>query len=151
MRAQILDAMRLNRQAFQEDAVLKRYNESSHPRDLAAFVTCDLPRNASGAPAAQYVPAEARRTPRVYPEAKVAECLSTTGGLAGTRAAPLAQHYCCSLHIAYKHCRIKQYFKIDLGALAGTAAILLAAVFVASLIPARSAARVNPLVVLREE
>jgi predicted lysophospholipase L1 biosynthesis ABC-type transport system permease subunit len=40
---------------------------------------------------------------------------------------------------------------IDLGALASTAAILLAAVLVASLIPARSAARVNPLVVLREE
>jgi predicted permease len=40
---------------------------------------------------------------------------------------------------------------IDLVALAGTAAILLAAVLVASLIPARSAARVDPLVVLREE
>ena len=27
----------------------------------------------------------------------MADCLSTTGGLAGTRASPLAQHYCCSL------------------------------------------------------
>jgi hypothetical protein len=97
LRAQILEAMRLNRQAFQEDAVLKRYNESRPPRDLAAFVTCDLPRTASGAPAAQYVPAEARSTSRVYSEAKVADCLSTTGGLAGTRASPLAQHYYCSL------------------------------------------------------
>jgi hypothetical protein len=60
-------------------------------------VTCDLPRTATGAPAAQYVPAEARSTPRVYSEAKVADCLSTTGGLAGTRASPLAQHYYCSL------------------------------------------------------
>ena len=40
---------------------------------------------------------------------------------------------------------------MDLGALAGTAAILFAAVLVASLIPARSAARVDPLVALREE
>lgn len=97
LRTQILDAMRLNRQAFQEDAVLKRYTESRPPRDLAAFVTCDLPRTAGGAPAAQYVPAEARSTPRVYSEAKVVDCLSTTGGLAGTRASPLAQHYYCSL------------------------------------------------------
>jgi hypothetical protein len=97
LRTQILDAMRLNRQAFQEDAVLKRYNESRPPRDLAAFASCDLPRTASGAPAAQYVPAEARSTARVYPETKVAECLGTTGGLAGTRASPLAQHYYCSL------------------------------------------------------
>ena len=40
---------------------------------------------------------------------------------------------------------------IDVFALAGTAAILLAAVLVASVIPARSASRVDPLVVLREE
>jgi hypothetical protein len=97
LKAQILAAMRLNRQTFQEDAVLKRYNESRPPRDLAAFVACDLPRTASGAPAAQYVPAIARSTPRVYPETKVADCLSTTGGLSGTRASPLAQHYYCSL------------------------------------------------------
>ncbi len=97
LRAQILTVMRLNRQAFQEDAVLKRYNESRPARDLAAFVSCDLPRTASGAPAAQYVPAIARSTPRVYPETKVADCLSTTGGLSGTRASPLAQHYYCSL------------------------------------------------------
>ena len=43
------------------------------------------------------VPAQARSTPRVYPETKVADCLSTTGGLSGTRASPLAQHYYCSL------------------------------------------------------
>jgi hypothetical protein len=66
------------------------------PHDLSRETT-DLPRTATGAPAAQYVPAEARSTPRVYAEAKVADCLSTTGGLAGTRASPLAQHYYCSL------------------------------------------------------
>jgi len=97
LRTQILAAMRLNRQAFQEDAVLSRYGESRPARDLAAFVSCDLPRTASGAPASQYVPAQARSTPRVYPETKVADCLSTTGGLSGTRASPLAQHYYCSL------------------------------------------------------
>jgi hypothetical protein len=89
--------MRLNRQAFQEDAVLARYNESRPAPSLAAFVSCDLPRTATGAPASQYVPAQARTTPRVYPETKVADCLSTTGGLSGTRASPLAQHYYCSL------------------------------------------------------
>ena len=97
LRTGILAAMRLNRQAFQEDAVLSRYNESRPASSLAAFVTCDLPRTASGAPASQYVPAQARSTPRVYPETKVADCLSTTGGLSGTRASPLAQHYYCSL------------------------------------------------------
>jgi putative ABC transport system permease protein len=40
---------------------------------------------------------------------------------------------------------------MDLIALAGTAAILFAAVLVASFIPARNASRVDPLVVLREE
>jgi len=97
LRTGILAAMRLNRQAFQEDAVLSRYGESRPASSLAAFVTCDLPRTASGAPASQYVPAQARSTPRVYPETKVADCLSTTGGLSGTRASPLAQHYYCSL------------------------------------------------------
>jgi ABC-type antimicrobial peptide transport system permease subunit len=40
---------------------------------------------------------------------------------------------------------------VDVGAFAATAGLLLAAVLTASLIPARSAARVDPLVVLREE
>ena len=97
LKTQILAAMRLNRQAFQEDAVLSRYGESRPARDLAAFVSCELPRTASGGPASQYVPAAARTTARVYPETKVADCLSTTGGLSGTRASPLAQHYYCSL------------------------------------------------------
>jgi hypothetical protein len=97
LKTQILAAMRLNRQAFQEDAVLKRYDESRPARDLAAFVACDMPRTATGAPGAPYTPPQARTTPRVYPETKVADCLSTTGGLSGTRATPLTQHYYCSL------------------------------------------------------
>jgi hypothetical protein len=89
--------MRLNRQAFQEDAVLKRYGESRPPASHPAFAACDLPRTATGAPAAQYPAKQARTTARPYTEVKVADCLGTTGGLAGTRAAPLAQHYYCSM------------------------------------------------------
>jgi len=97
LRARILAAMRLNRQAFQEDAVLKRYGESRPPATHPAFASCDLPRTATGAPAAQYPAKVARTTARPYTEVKVADCLGTTGGLAGTRAAPLAQHYYCSM------------------------------------------------------
>ena len=97
LRASILAAMRLNRQAFHEDEVLKRYAESRPAASLPAFAACDLPRTASGAPAMQYAAAQARTTARVYDETKVADCLSTTGGLSGTRATPLVQHYYCSL------------------------------------------------------
>jgi hypothetical protein len=89
--------MRVNRQTFQEDAVLKRYGESRPPVTLPALVACDLPRTASGGPAAQYAAPQARTTPRPYTEAKVADCLSTRGGLSGTRASPLVQHYYCGL------------------------------------------------------
>jgi hypothetical protein len=97
LRAKILAAMRLNRQAFHEDAVLERYGERRPGASLPAFAACELPRTSSGAPAAQYPAKEARSTPRVYDETKVADCLSTTGGLSGTRATPLVQHYYCSL------------------------------------------------------
>ena len=97
LRAKILAAMRLNRQTFQEDEVLDRYGERRPPRTHAALAACGLPRTADGGPAAHYAPPEARKAPHPYTEAKVAECLSTTGGLSGTRAAPLVQHYYCSL------------------------------------------------------
>ena len=88
LRTQILAAMRLNRQAFQEDAVLSRYSESRPASSLAAYVV-RMPRTASGAPASQVSSrAGADDTARVYPETKVADCLSTTGGLSGTRASP---------------------------------------------------------------
>ena len=97
LKAKILEGMRLNRQTFQEDAVLKRYGESRPAATLPALLACDLPRTASGAPAAQYSAPQARTTPRPYTEVKVADCLGTTGGLAGTRASPLVQHYYCGL------------------------------------------------------
>jgi hypothetical protein len=97
LRARILAAMRLNRQTFQEDAVLKRYGQDRPPAAHAALVACDLPRTAGGGPAAQYASRPAHTTPRPYTQAKVADCLGTTGGLSGTRATPLVQHYYCSL------------------------------------------------------
>ena len=97
LRAKILAAMRLNRQAFQDDAVLKRYGDGRPPATLPAFLACDLPRTPTGAPAAPYPAPQARTTPRMYAEVKVADCLGTTGGLSGTRATPLVQHYYCSL------------------------------------------------------
>jgi hypothetical protein len=97
LKTTILDAMRLNRQTFQEDAVLERYSESRPPVTLPALVASGLTRTSDGGPAAQYPATQARSTPRPYTEAKVADCLGTTGGLAGTRATPLAQHYYCSL------------------------------------------------------
>jgi hypothetical protein len=97
LRTEILEAMRLNRRTFQEDAVLKRYAESRSPETLPALVSCELPRTASGAPAPQYPAEKARAKARPYAETKVADCLGTTGGLSGTRASPLVQHYYCSL------------------------------------------------------
>jgi len=97
LKAKILGAMRLNRQTFQDDVVLKRYGEARPPTDHPALVACALPRTSSGGPAAQYEAPQARTTPRPYTEVKVADCLSTTGGLSGTRATPLVQHYYCSL------------------------------------------------------
>jgi len=56
-----------------------------------------LPRTSTGEPASQYPSARARETARTYSEAAIVDCLETTGGLSGTRAKPLAQHYYCSL------------------------------------------------------
>jgi hypothetical protein len=97
LRGSILTAMRFNRRAFHEESVLARYDEDRLPPDDPALVSCDLPRTPSGEPASQYPAPEARATPRVYTEAAIVDCLETTGGLAGTRANPLAQHYYCSL------------------------------------------------------
>jgi hypothetical protein len=97
LKASILAAMRLNRQAFQETAVLARYGEKRPPATHPAFVACDLPRTSAGEPASQYPAVKARTTKRVYPEARIVDCLDTRGGLDGTRAKPLAQHYYCGL------------------------------------------------------
>ena len=97
LRAKILEAMRLNRRAFHESAVLERYGETRPSANLAAFATCDLPRTADGAPAAQYPSPKARAAERTYRESAFIECLGTTGGLTGTRARPLPQHYYCGL------------------------------------------------------
>ena len=97
LRAKILDAMRLNRRAFQEKTILDRYGEQRPPASLSAFVTCDLPRTSAGGPGSQYPAAKARETEHDYSESAVVDCLETTGGLAGTRAKPLQQHYYCSL------------------------------------------------------
>ena len=97
LKAKILQAMRLNRQAFQESAVLKRYGETRPPKTHPALLACDLPRTSSGKPAAQYPATKARTTQRPYPETALVDCLSTKGGLAGKRAKPLAQHYYCGL------------------------------------------------------
>jgi hypothetical protein len=97
LKASILAAMRLNRQAFQETAVLERYGETRPPTTHPAFVACDLPRTSTGEPASQYPAAKARTTKRVYLEARLVDCLGTKGGLSGKRAEPLAQHYYCGL------------------------------------------------------
>lgn len=97
LKAQILEAMRLNRRAFQDPAILARYGEERPPVDHTVFTSCDLPRTETGEPASQYPASVARTTPRSYSEAAIIDCLETTGGLAGTRAKPLTQHYYCSL------------------------------------------------------
>jgi hypothetical protein len=97
LKAKILEAMRLNRRAFQAPAILARYGEERPPVDDPAFLSCDLPRTSTGEPASQYPVAEARTTARTYSEAAIVDCLETKGGLAGTRAKPLTQHYYCSL------------------------------------------------------
>jgi hypothetical protein len=97
LRGNILTAMRLNRRAFQDRAILARYGEERLPQADAALVSCDLPRTPTGEPASQYPASQARTTPRAYSEAAIVDCLETTGGLAGTRADPLTQHYYCSL------------------------------------------------------
>jgi hypothetical protein len=97
LKTRILAAMRLNRQTFQEDAVLERYGESRPAATHPAIAACGLPRTSNGEPAAQEEAPQARATARPYTEVKVADCLSTTGGLSGTRAAPLVQHYYCTL------------------------------------------------------
>jgi hypothetical protein len=97
LKGQILEAMRLNRRAFHAPAILARYGEERPPQDHPAFVSCDLPRTSTGEPASQYPAKQARTTARSYSEAAIVDCLETTGGLAGTRAKPLTQHYYCSL------------------------------------------------------
>lgn len=97
LKAQILQVMRLNRQAFQESKILQRYGEHRPPVSSDAFGACDLPRTTTGEPAAQYPAEKARAAARPYTEAAVIDCLGTTGGLAGTRAKPLQQHYYCGL------------------------------------------------------
>ncbi|MGH9370646.1 MAG: hypothetical protein ACRD15_03860 [Vicinamibacterales bacterium] len=97
LRARILEAMRLNRRTFHEASVLKRYGETRPPQDHPAFAKCDLPRTSSGDPAAQYPAAKARAAERSYRESAFIDCIGTTGGLSGTRAKPLAQHYYCGL------------------------------------------------------
>jgi len=97
LKAEILAAMRLNRQAFQENAVLKRYGDERPPADHPALVKCELPRTSTGAPASQYPAKKAQTTERAYRESDLVDCLATKGGLTGTRAEPLAQHYYCGL------------------------------------------------------
>lgn len=97
LRGNILAAMRLNRRAFQDPSILARYGEERLPAGDPTIVSCDLPRTPEGEPASQYPPKQAHATPRVYSEAAIIDCLETTGGLAGTRADPLTQHYYCSL------------------------------------------------------
>ena len=97
LKTKILDAMRLNRRAFQDPAILARYGEKRPPASDPVFTSCDLPRTAAGEPASQYPAKAARSTARSYSEAAIIDCLETTGGLAGKRAKPLTQHYYCSL------------------------------------------------------
>jgi hypothetical protein len=97
LKAKILEAMRLNRRAFQESAILARYGDKRLQADHPAFVSCDLPRTPTGEPASQYPASTARTTPRAYSEAAIVECVGTKGGLEGKRAKPLTQHYYCSL------------------------------------------------------
>jgi len=97
LKAKILEAMRLNRRAFQAPAILARYGEERPPADDPVFASCDLPRTSEGEPASQYPAPQARTTARSYSEAAIVDCLETRGGLAGTRAKPLTQHYYCSL------------------------------------------------------
>jgi hypothetical protein len=97
LKARILEAMRLNRRAFQEPATLARYGEERPPKNDRVFASCDLPRTSTGEPASQYPATQARTTERTYSEAAIVDCLGTKGGLAGTRAKPLTQHYYCSL------------------------------------------------------
>src|SRR4030095_3893689 len=75
LKTTILEAMRLNRQTFQEDAVLERYGESRPPVTLPALVASGLARPSDGGPAAQYPATQARSTPRPYTEVKVVDCL----------------------------------------------------------------------------
>jgi hypothetical protein len=97
LRTRILEAMRLNRQAFQPLDLLARYGEERLPANHPALTSCDLPRTSTGEPASQYPVSAALKTARPYSEAAMVDCLETTGGLAGTRAKPLTQHYYCSL------------------------------------------------------
>src|SRR5688572_13600430 len=62
LRTRILGSMRLNRQTFQEKAVLDRYGERRPPASHPALVACELPRTADGGPAAPYPSAAARAT-----------------------------------------------------------------------------------------
>lgn len=103
---QILDRLRLNRRAFQEDKVLARFDEE---RDLveaggsseSPFEACGLPRDNEGTPLPQYPASFSNPDHSIrgtYSEVQgVLGCLETKSGLAGIRAEPLAQHYYCTL------------------------------------------------------
>lgn len=93
----ILDAMRLNRQTFQEKKVLSRYGESLTAATHPSIVACGLPRTSKGEPAVQFPSSDAHDTARFYDETEVAKCVTTKGGLAGKRPEPLVQHYYCTL------------------------------------------------------
>lgn len=116
LKTKILDAMRFNRQTFQEQKVLDRYTERRPANDMPVdyngaqvplFATCGLMRKPSdtdptlGEPIPQYpwVKAQAPDYQQVkvrpYEEAEIVDCLKTTSGLAGKRPEPLQQHYYC--------------------------------------------------------
>ena len=98
LRAKILAAMRLNRQTFQEDAVLKRYSGEPPGGDPARARFLRAAANREWCAGGSVSGSEGARQRRVRTaETKVADCLGTSGGLAGTRATPLVQHYYCSL------------------------------------------------------
>ncbi len=116
LKAKILAAMRLNRQTFQEQKVLDRYNELRPAIDLPVdyngaqvplFASCGLMRKPNdvdttlGEPIPQY-PWVKSQAPdfqqvkiRPYEEAEVVDCLKTSSGLAGKKPEPLQQHYYC--------------------------------------------------------
>ena len=92
LKARILQTMRLNRQAFQESAVLQRYGETrppqNHPGVPGVRSTADEQRE----PAAQYPATKARMTKRTIRRPGSQIVSRRLGGLAGKRLDPLPQH-----------------------------------------------------------
>jgi hypothetical protein len=116
LKAKILEAMRLNRQTFQEQKVLDRYSEKRPAIDLPVdyngtqiplFASCGLMRKPNdtdptlGEPIPQYpwvktqAPDYQQVKIRHYEEAEIVDCLKTSSGLAGKKPEPLQQHYYC--------------------------------------------------------